>query len=182
MTWDAYKSLEYLPWQIHQFFIAEAKYLLNDLKTNVHKVTLLPAQNPKFSNHKIHALEKENPKWYSQLYQSNKHFRRNRSLCALERIAIQEDKNYVHLINKKNAPYLFEQPAITKGKNKKLKIKKKPLVHCKYGYDTLYRDFIFERLTQGYIQDGIRIPENDIVRAFFYENKLCLDDSKQVPF
>lgn len=180
MAWDEYKSLQYLPWQIHLLFIEEAKYLLNDLKTNVHKVTLLPAQNPKFLNHKIHALEKENPKWYSNLYQSHAHFRRDRSLCALERIAIQEDKNYVHLSHKKNKECLFEQKAITKGKNKKSK--KKPLVPCKYGYDSLYRDFIFERLTKGYTQDGIQIPQNEIAKAFFYEKKLNQNTNEQVPF
>src|SRR3989344_6521420 len=172
MSWNAYHPIIFLPEKIRNYIQSEANYLYADLKNNQNTTTLIPADKPKFLGHKIHALEHANPKWYSELYHGHAHFRRDRSLNALDRIRNLEDKifyefkhkkseqEYVYVVSKKNKRGKYRQ---------KPKVKQilKPLIKSRYGYDLLYREFILERLTKGYKQDNYLVPPNDEVVDYF---------------
>ena len=84
----------YLPEEIKPHYIGEAEYLLNDLETNRLRVILVPAPQPMHQMHMIRVVESYNPEWYSSLYWSIDHFRRDRSLRALNRIIKQNDKPF----------------------------------------------------------------------------------------
>ena len=94
MEWDSFSPVKLLPDNIRDLFTEEAGYLLHDLNNNRLEVVLISAPDPRFSGHKIRAIQNENPEWYKQLYHSYKHFRRDRSLKALNRIRKLEDRPF----------------------------------------------------------------------------------------
>lgn len=172
MDWNAHQPIILLPEIIRRYFQSEANYLYADLKNNKIKVTLLPASNQKFLSHKVHAIEQSNPGWYSELYHAHAHFRRDRSLNALERITNLDDKAFYEFKHKKcKLEYIFTVSKKTKhGKyRKKQRVRQilKPVIKLRYGYDSRYLDFILERLTRGYKQNNYLVPPNDDVVDYF---------------
>lgn len=123
MTWSPELPVHELPKILQKYFVVEARYLLADLRQNRLEVVLIPAQNPKHHSHKVRAVQNQNPDWYRDLYHSTRHFRRGRSINALERICSLADQ-----LPKENPK--------------------------QYQYDVVYRQLIFERLTEGYITNG----------------------------
>lgn len=141
-NFEADLALSSYPPEIRGPFSYEGQLLLKELEKNQLKVVLVRAPRPKYIGHKIRLAIEHNPKWYSQLYIEHPHFRRDRSLKALERIASQKDR-----------------PFREDGKS---------AVHYKYHYDSIYRQLIFERLTAGYTDEiGREIPLQPAVSNYF---------------
>jgi len=92
MEWNPDRPIKEFPEDIRESFVGEAEYLFNDLKSNKLTVVLAPAPEPKHCGHMIRVAESQNPRWYSDLYHSYEHFRRDRSLRALDRIRKSEDR------------------------------------------------------------------------------------------
>ncbi|MFH0752425.1 MAG: hypothetical protein V1914_02390 [archaeon] len=111
MTWNPDKPLKELPEHIRQLFTEDARHLLNELNSN--------------------------PPWYRILHNSYSHFRRDRSLKALERIAESNDGKFVTSISK----------------------------YVPFKYHAVYRDLILERLTQGCKDDSL--PPNKKAVTYF---------------
>lgn len=119
-------------------------FLLGELKENKLQVVLTPAPEPKHENHMVRKVESSNPEWYSVLYEQEKYFRRERVVCALQRISQFKDRHYKKYGD--SVPDRFK---------------------IKYKYDSILRDLVFERLTKGYDCQGIEIPPNEEVRNYF---------------
>ena len=134
MKWDGKKRVSELPHSIKEIFLSEAQYLYNELSKNILEVVLVPAPVRKHPYHMIRKVENRNPDWYQQLYSEYQHFRRDRSLNALERICNQEDMDFKH---------------------------------GQYKYDSIYRDLIYQRLTEGYDCQCGEVPPDDDVKGFF---------------
>jgi len=94
MRWDVNQPIKMLPKRVRRYYVEDADYLYNYLKSNYLEVILIPAPRPNHSTHKIRAIQNQNPNWYRELYWSSKHFRRDLSLRALDRILKQEDGTY----------------------------------------------------------------------------------------
>lgn len=92
MDWSPDRPINELSENIRRFYIENAKFLYNDLKSNRLEVILIPAPKPMHRSHMIRAVQNQNPEWYRDLYWSIPHFRRDRSLRALDRIRKQEDR------------------------------------------------------------------------------------------
>ncbi|MBT4651061.1 hypothetical protein HOC13_00910 [Candidatus Woesearchaeota archaeon] len=141
MEWDPKKKLAYWSEETQKPFRKQAEQLLSDLTHNQLRVILIPAPRPQFSGHKVRAVESVNPEWYQELYAFHKHFRRDRSERALERIVNNQDQDFKELRNS-SLPYTFS-------------------------YDQIYRDLIFDRLTQGHEEEGYYSPPNKTICQFF---------------
>jgi hypothetical protein len=138
MSWSIDKSVSELPDKIAKEFRSEAKGLLKELEDNKLQIGLVPAPEPKHSSHMIRVVLQSNPFWYSNLYQDYWNFRRDRSLKALKRLAEGKDM-----------PYSGEKGA----------------VQCYFRYDKIYREFILDRLVNGYFEeDGMEIPPSKKIR------------------
>lgn len=92
MGWDPLQPVKRLPKNVQNYFVGEATYLLHDLRQNRLEVILIPAPEPKHHSHKIRAVQHTNPMWYRELYHRHTHFRRDRSVAALERICQGDDR------------------------------------------------------------------------------------------
>jgi len=89
--WTPDRSIRELPKDIRRHFIDEAGFLLSELSEQRLEVILDKAPDPRFDSHKVRKVINRNPKWYSEIYHSHKHFRRDRSLRALNRIYTLHD-------------------------------------------------------------------------------------------
>jgi hypothetical protein len=148
--WDPSKPLADLNNEtIRNIFLDYARFLYYDLESNKLDVVLVPAPDPKHCNHMIRKAINNNPQWYSDLYWSNKHFRRDRSINALERIVDEKDR---------------------------------PFRSLPFKYDAVYRELIFEHLTQGYKY----FPGNSLVKAYFNikeeSSNMCVDEHLKEEF
>ena len=85
-VWDEYKLINFIPKPIQNLFVEDARFLYGDLSANKLHIVLIPAPEPMHVGHRIRKVEIANPDWYSKLYHQYVHFRRDRSLKALERI------------------------------------------------------------------------------------------------
>ena len=94
MRWNPNRPINELPNNIRKFYVEHADFLYNDLRLNRLDVILIHAPEPMHCNHKIRFVQNENPLWYSELYRSNPHFRRDRSLRSLNRIREQKDRPF----------------------------------------------------------------------------------------
>lgn len=144
--WNEFRSISILPNGIQDYFVDYAHLLKQDLLTHKLRIILIPAPEQKHCGHKIRKVETENPAWYSSLYSSIPHFRRDRSLCALERIVLKEDKAFTDT----NCG----------------------VVRYKYHYDSVYRKLIFERLTEGFIHEGHKVEAQPEVCSYFGLRKI----------
>lgn len=132
MGWCIEKAVSELPDKLAEEFREEAKGLLKELEENRLTVVLIPAPEPKHISHMIRAVENNNPHWYRELYHSHWNFRRDRSIKALKRLAEGNDKEYSG---------------------------RKGAVKSYFKYDKIYREFILDRLVNGYFEeDGMEIP------------------------
>lgn len=142
--WDPNKPLISYDLNIRTFFSLDAFFLLGELRENKLHVVLAPAPEPKHENHMVRKVESSNPEWYSILHEQYKYFRRERVVCALQRISQLKDRPYRE----------YDDPVPDRFK-------------IKYKYDSILRDLIFERLTKGYNCQGHEIPPNKEVRNYF---------------
>ena len=140
MVWSVEKSVGELPEIIAKEFRSEAKGLLRELEENKLSIGLIPAPEPKHSSHMIRVVLQNNPYWYRNLYDDYWHFRRDRSIKALKRLAEGNDKEYSG---------------------------RKGAVKSYFKYDKIYREFILDRLVNGYFEeDGMEIPPSKkIIKA-----------------
>lgn len=143
MRWNPDQSLSNLPEAIKELFVEDAQFLLTELKTNKLEVILIDAPEPKYPGHKIRTSENSNPPWYKVLYNTYPHFRRDRSIKALERISLSEDRAFATSISK----------------------------YAPFKYHAIYRDLILERLTKG-SNDEPAFPLNKKAAAFFKNREL----------
>ena len=139
-TWNSKNSTRELPEDIRRYFIEEAKFLHSNLKQNKLSVSLIDAPYQRFEGHKITIVNVINPESYSSMYQRYFHFRRDRSLNALERLRKSEDNPF--RIN----PYKYD-----------MRFREEIFERLIEGYETEYSD-------GGRI---LRIFPNDEVREFF---------------
>jgi hypothetical protein len=82
MMWTPEHPSRELPRSIRKFFHREAYNIQDELEAG--GVELVPAPEPKHACHMIRVSR--NPDWYRDMYWSRDHFRRDRSLAALQRI------------------------------------------------------------------------------------------------
>lgn len=94
MRWNINQPTMLLPEEVRRYYTEDADYLYKDLESNSLEVILIPAPIQIHPSHKIRAVQNQNPEWYRELYWSIKHFRRDLSLRALDRIRKQEDRAY----------------------------------------------------------------------------------------
>ena len=151
LEWTPEKPIKILPENIKKYFIEEADYLYNDLKEKkLHKIHM-PAYAPAFPEQMGIVTQVENPEWYSELYRSY-HFhnkspsrcfdsliRRDRSLRALDKIKNEKDKQFIENIFKPSQNWI----------------------------DKVYRELIYDRLTEGHDDLGYFVKQKNEVRKFF---------------
>ncbi|MBI5871883.1 hypothetical protein HZB88_02255 [archaeon] len=101
--WVPELPIDYLPEYIKEAFRQDAELLLYELKINKLEVILIPAPTPQHSGHKIRAVQNKNPYWYSKLYHTYNHFRRDRSIRALKRIRDLHDRKF------RISPYKYDE-------------------------------------------------------------------------
>jgi hypothetical protein len=144
--WTPKKRLSYLPDFPRNLFITEAELLYKELLENKLLVGTCPAPDPKHADHKIRVVESRNPEWYSLLYDS--HNRRSRRFFekALWRITNNLDGDL---------------DSVGSGH---------------YIYDTCFRDMIYTRLVEGYIEKDLRVFPNNEVRNFFGLDSIVDED------
>lgn len=135
MGWDSNQPTTDLSDCVKEKFSDEATTLLNDLVERKHKVVLIETDEGR-----RRYIETRNPNWYRRLYWSNKHFRRDRTKKALERIIHSTDKRY----------------GISPSK------------HAPHKYSAIYRQLIFSRLTEGYESEewGPAEPHKEVMEFF----------------
>ena len=100
--WNPDLPINYLPDKIKETFITEADFLLHDLLNNKINISCESAPELRHSDHKVRVITHQNPEWYSQLYHSHNHFRRDRTLKALTRICNEKDGQF------KISPYKYD--------------------------------------------------------------------------
>ncbi len=149
-----------LPVPVRKHFSSEANILHLDLLENRPHVILIPAPRQMFEGHMIRVPIAHNPEWYSQLYHSLFHFRRDRSLASLERIRDLRDE-----------PFNPDSDNRFQG----------------YKYDSIYRELIRDRLVLGYSRQDEEIgPVRSVVRYFAPELAESMADdlrlTGEVPF
>ncbi len=138
MGWSTKRAVSELSDKIAKEFRGEAIGLLRELEENQLQIGLIPAPEPKHYTHMIRVVLQRNPSWYSELYWDYSNFRRDRSLSALKRLSEGNDK-----------PFSGEKGA----------------VESYFRYDTIYREFILERLAKGYVDiDGLEVPPSRKVK------------------
>ena len=142
MVWGPEKPVKELPDYIREAFLDEAQALYHDLKHNRLTVILVPAPDPRHSGHMIRAVESENPSWYRDLYHAAAHFRRDRSMAALDRIRKGQDS------------------ALGSVKN----------FQDSFRYDFLYRDVIMQRLVIGYDVEEHTVRPDPKIKWFFRQS------------
>jgi hypothetical protein len=94
MGWVPEQPIRLLPEIIREHFRDDALFLLGELESNRLEVILVPAPDPKHTGHMIRAVENRNPGWYSNLYWSYNHFRRDKSVRSLNRIIEERDGHH----------------------------------------------------------------------------------------
>ena len=143
--WRSYNPVRELPKNIRGLFIEQALYLFSDLQHRLLRVILVSAPQPRFEGHKIRVVEETNPEWYSTLYNSHRHTKRQRCVRALDRILKLEDQPFKKCTNS--------------------------LIPYDYWYDTYFRGLISDRLTNGYCLEGYGrqyfIPPREEAVEFF---------------
>ena len=156
--WDEYQPTSLLPTLVSNVFSKQARFLYDDLAANKLHVVLVPAPDPRHYSHMIRRVETLNPEWYSDLYEQNPHFRRDRSFSALERIMQKSDGAFTNT----NCG----------------------VVSYKFHYDTVYRKLIFHCLTEGYSYEGHEFGPNQRVCAYFglKVKRATRRDEEEVPF
>ena len=102
MRWTTDRTIRSLPGIIMDIFVHEADSLYNELLNNKLRIILVPVEDPKFEGHKKRAVEIYNPEWYSRMCRQYNHFRRDRSLRALDRLRKNEDRQFNSL------PYKYD--------------------------------------------------------------------------
>jgi len=142
--WNPNKPVISYDPNISTYFSLDAFFLLYELKENKLHVVLTPAPEPKHDNHMVRTVESSNPEWYSVLHEQYQYFRRERVVCALQRISKFKDRPYRE----------YDYPVPDRFR-------------IKYKYDSVLRELIFERLIKGYDCQGIEIPPNKEVSNYF---------------
>jgi hypothetical protein len=136
--WAPEMKLAYLPDFPRELFVEEAKCLYEEFLTKRFHVELKDAPIKIHPTHKIRVKTSHSPSWYSLVYNSHNRPSRRFFQKALERIIEKQDQN-LRLIGSGF-----------------------------YVYDTFFRNLIYQRLTEGYIDDEeARVLPRDDVRAFF---------------
>lgn len=100
--WDPARPTKELPVYIRRYFYNCVDELFDELKYKRMIVGLIDAPKPRFDGYKIRVLYSPNPEWYSRLYSACEHFRRDRSLSALEKIKNEKDRPF------KVRPYRYD--------------------------------------------------------------------------
>ena len=143
MGWTTKRTVSELPDKIAKEFRAEASGLLRELEENKLCIGLIPAPEQKHSSHMIRVVMRSNPSWYSELYWDYNNFRRDRSINALKRIREGRDGDFFG---------------------------KKGAVSSYFKYDSIYREFILQRLANGYVaEDWLEIPPSRKVKKLLEE-------------
>ncbi len=140
--WNYFQPIRFLPAEISCCFQEEAGFLHHDLLENRLVVKLRPAYEERYSGHMIRIVETRNPDWYRDLYSSKAHLNRKRCERSLNRICQNTD-----------FPYFVRRGAVSPFGS----------------YDTLFRELIQERLTEGYEWEGKFVSENSQATEFFWK-------------
>lgn len=135
--WTPKKRLSYLPDFPRNLFITDAELLYQEFMNNKLKVVLSPAPDPQHADHKIRIAQSHNPEWYASIYFS--HNRQKRKLL---------EKSLWRIVH----GFDGDLDSIGSGH---------------YIYDTCFRNMIYTRLVEGYIEKDFRIFPNNEVRNFF---------------
>jgi len=156
MEWDTTQPTKYLPENIRNFYIKQAKGLLYELERNTLRVNLTPAPIQKFHGHKIRQVVSENPEWYKEIYYQ----------YSLKR-------KYTHSKTKRQRTYLDSLINRPVAKNSLTRIKnqrdKSATLFSKFKADFIFRNLIHDTLLNGDFdyELGFDIPAKNKVREFF---------------
>ncbi len=147
--WDSGKPICLLPDSIAARFQEEAQFLQSELETHVCESMLILQEENHQGYNRRRVMLSINTSWYSELYRSHSHFRRDRSLKALHQIGEKTDNEYFEVDNNP--------------------------VRFRYSYQTVYRQFIYDRLIYGFItEEGFVAPDINVCR-FFLGNRIFRD-------
>ncbi|MBW3018951.1 hypothetical protein KY329_02080 [Candidatus Woesearchaeota archaeon] len=165
--WDPNLPLSEWDPDIADIFRSHAGFLLDELydKKPVTRLVPLDKNHPRwhFEDQKRRLVEVKNPDWFRKLYADTPWFERRRSCGALERIATGIDNPTTEYTTTrtiwrppKGAKYYnarikspLWKPAIPRTKTR---IPKKVIVKSsRNGFEAVYRNLIFEHLTEGFV-------------------------------
>lgn len=156
--WDPERPIKEMDDRISIYFASMANLLYRDLFSQTLKVELAEAPEQKHPNHKIRVVNESNPEWYKDLYSRYSHVRTYRSKktnrerkCLESKLKRRTSLNALERINGFMDSY--------------------------YDIDFIYRDFIFERLTEGYEEKGYKILPLEQVRKYFGKSPLEQDEN-----
>lgn len=93
--WNPSEPIGKLPEKVRGVFRNVANNLILGLERNKLVIGLAPGSDSRHPYRKRRVVVHSNPSWYSELYHSYPHFRRDRSVNALSRIRDLEDKTYL---------------------------------------------------------------------------------------
>ncbi|MBI4152029.1 hypothetical protein HY496_03590 [Candidatus Woesearchaeota archaeon] len=138
--WNPELPIRYLPSEITLLFQKEADFLRKDLLDRRNIISYRRPCESQFDGEWQRVAESFNPEWYRSLFRSTPHLKRQRTLHSLERIASARDLRYRE----------------TYG-----------CVHPFASYDTLYREEIRQRLTEGFLWESKFVPPNAMAEEYF---------------
>lgn len=94
VDWNSNRPIAELPLRMRILFVSEARMMYGEILERKLNIKLVPAPEPKFLSHRIRVVEQDNPSWYSSLYHTYPHIKRQRVLWALYRIVDCGDRVY----------------------------------------------------------------------------------------
>lgn len=92
--WTPSQPIKELPSDLCCLFREHAEWLYTDLESHKLQIGTAPIERPRFQGHRKRVVLVPNPEWYSELYWAIAHFRRDRSLRALDRIMGLQDRPF----------------------------------------------------------------------------------------
>ena len=179
--WTPEQRLNDLPDDsVRDYFVLEAGILYQSLKKHKRVLGLAPAPEPQHQGHKIHILVEPSIEWYGQLWWRHAYgTNTNRGYWKDKGWIANNGKRDV--IPKKRRSVTRIQGRIQRGRCLKalerlVKLEDRPTVWRKISqggegdrnaYDTLFRDFVLERLTEGYTEQNQDVHPELVVCDYF---------------
>ena len=191
VDWDSSMPLSLLPENIQKYFREHADFLHQDLEGRINTIlTREPNRDgecSRFEGHKLRYVDERNPEWYSELYkeydQPRPRKRRNSGL---------EKKEYLPFNQRNRKPKkrktrfrsgktlgvikrvlsLEALDRIRDGRDIEYVERSRGFVPYRGRYDMIYRDLIYQHLTEGFAYDGIKEkPKRKVVDYFLGNGK-----------
>ncbi len=146
--WTSERPIKELDFYISRQFASMANIFYKELASQSLQVELVEAPFKKHPNHKIRVVNEFNPGWYKEIYERHSYNRTYKSRKTNRKRQCLESR-----VKRKTS--LNSLGRISSFSDKEYRI------------DWIYRDFIYERLTEGYEEEGFFILPKNEVRSYF---------------